>query len=154
MVWKRKQRSLLLNNEQNKDYQILLGFLVVSCVFWLLVFVFFFSWRRIGGVSEILSISTNHFLLWLAAVLCFRWLAQQYSLRNNCLQRTDESEVMVKGECTPINYCIIIYQEYFCSLSLKQLLSGILHPTFENGPNSAKYLSMGLKAEHWLQQLS
>lgn len=34
---------------------------------------------------------------------------------------------MVKGECTPINYCIIIYQEYFCSLSL----SGILHPTWK-----------------------
>lgn len=56
-----------------------MGFVVVTGVFWFWVFfgcvagfvcvVFFFIFlSRIGGVSEILSISANHFLLQLGAV--------------------------------------------------------------------------------------
>lgn len=148
MVSKRKQRSLLLSKGAEWRWSNSLGFSYYWCIFFIL-------WSRIGGVSEIYSISVNHFLLWLAAVcsVC-RCGAQQQSLWNNCLWRTDESEVLVKGECAPINYCIIIYQEHFSSLSLEQPLSGILHPTLENGPSSAKYLTVCLKAKHWFQQLA
>lgn len=55
---------------QNKDYQILLGFLVTGvCVCGFFFFFISFFLSRIGGVLEILSISINYFLLWLAAVL-------------------------------------------------------------------------------------
>lgn len=147
MVWKRKQRSLLLSEGTEWRRSNSLGFSYYWCIF-------FFLWSRIGGVSEIYSISVNHFLLWLAAVC--RCGARQQSLWNNCLWRTDEPEVLVKGECAPppINYCIIIYQEHFCSLSLEQPSSGILRPTLENGPSSAKYLTVCLKAKHWFQQLA
>lgn len=52
MVWKRKQRSLLLNSEQNKDFQILLGFLVVTCVFLAWGFFLFFYGEELVGFQK------------------------------------------------------------------------------------------------------
>lgn len=62
MVWKRKQRSLLLNNEQNKDYQSLLGFLVITCVF--LAFIFFHGDELVEFQKYIQSVQTISYCGW------------------------------------------------------------------------------------------